>query len=210
MNKAEKLIKVIEAKYLELYHVTLTKNVAKIKKEGIVAKKKPTFTGAFGQDIRHHKGSIYAITDLENTYRWAHSLGWDSKESVSIIKFRSDADWEKDTHPQAGLTGNNSWVYSDTSVKPEDIIEIKPFDPNKLRVNPDGSLKYLEEATNKTLYKGVFSWHNEAITVYKHAFSDKQAKYLMLTDVANKTGYKIDAIRNIYSDPSKYKIEISK
>lgn len=68
----------------------------------------------------------------------------------------------------------------------------------------------IAESTNKTLYKGVFYWHGESIVVYKHAFSDKQAKYLMLTDVANKTGYDINAIRNIYSDKNKYKIEINK
>jgi hypothetical protein len=68
-----------------LYHVTPTSNILPIKRKGIVPQKKPRFHGRFGQDIRKHKGAVYAFNEFDDAARFAFRLNWDLKKPVSII-----------------------------------------------------------------------------------------------------------------------------
>lgn len=112
-----------------LFHVTPTKNIEKIKELGIIPKKKPTFTGAIGQDIRKHKESIYAVDTKVDAIRLAFKIEWDSKEPASIITFkRGDCEWKPDDHFEAQMA-EGDWLYCQCNVPPEDIINIEPLTP---------------------------------------------------------------------------------
>jgi len=123
-----------EETLLFLYHVTPSINVPKIKAEGLKYKKKATFSGEFGMDVRKVKG-VYAFTDLNDALRFAGRFGWDGKIKFSIIKFKRGFNWIKDPHFEAS-TGLGDWLVNEDNVGAEYIKAIMSFDPTKIRVIP--------------------------------------------------------------------------
>jgi hypothetical protein len=113
------------------YHVASHKLVPKIQKEGIKPQKKPSWTGAFGQDIRDCKNCIYAFTTMKAAVRWAFKAQWDTREQnekYSIISFNTKPkDWDLDTHIEAQFMDRGTWVKSKKSVAPNDIIKVEPL-----------------------------------------------------------------------------------
>ena len=63
----------------------------------------------------------------------------------------------------------------------------------------------LEQDKSKTLYKGTFNWKGESHIFHKQAYSEAQAKVLMIKEL-EKTLKRTDLF-GVYSDKNLYKIE---
>jgi hypothetical protein len=123
-----------ESKYSNLYHVASTKVTTKIKKDGIVPQKKPSWTGAMGQDIRDCKDCVYAFTDLKDAIRWAFKAEWDNKGTkFNIISFDgSGSKWDKDTHFEASMA-EGEWIRTKDTIQSDKIKDIQPMSPKLAR-----------------------------------------------------------------------------
>jgi hypothetical protein len=124
--EAKRLIDVIfESEANEFYHVTFSKNVAKIKQNGLVPKKKATFTGAIGQDVRRHKGSIYAFNHVVDALRMAFKLDWDTHEPVSIVVFKptDPTEWTQDEHWESGMAVGQ-WLVKAGTEPASNVVKI--------------------------------------------------------------------------------------
>lgn len=110
-----------------LYHVTPTKNIEKIKKEGITPQKKASTHGAFGQDIRQQKDAIYAFDAYGGAWSWAFKINFESNQKMSIITFKKTGTWKEDTHWEAQTSSVGKWLYKKGTVTPNDINKIEKF-----------------------------------------------------------------------------------
>jgi hypothetical protein len=50
----------------------------------------------------------------------------------------------------------------------------------------------------KRKYRGIFNWKGEVITMYRFAYSLKQAKSMMFIALVYRLGYKVSLIRNYF------------
>jgi hypothetical protein len=114
--------------YNTLYHVAKTSNIPKIKKEGLVAQKKASWTGMMGQDIRDCKECVYAFTNFDDAVRWAFKSEWDNKpQKFSILTIDGSGNkWDKDTHIEAQMA-EGDWVRSKTKVDGSKIKGVQPM-----------------------------------------------------------------------------------
>lgn len=126
-----------------LYHVTDMFSGFVIRKEGIKPQKGYASRGALGQDIRQVKNAIFAFTHPEDAVRWASDLAFSGAKAV-IIVFSTDLDlWFPDPHFQASMA-TGQWLASHTSVKPEQILTVVPFDMTKVRAK-GFKISYLDD-----------------------------------------------------------------
>jgi hypothetical protein len=129
MIKLKSIIKEIEGNEPHTYyHITFDNNLKKIKRYGIKPREKAEWTGAFGQDIRQHRG-VFVFDNYYDALMWAFKTSWDRKgEKIWILKIRTgDTDFVPDTHWEAsGALGK--WLVKQSSVDPDQIIEYIPFD----------------------------------------------------------------------------------
>lgn len=116
----------------ELYHVTYTKHINKIRKEGIKPMQTSNWKVASSKK-RYGNGEVYAFESKKDAIRWASKMDWAFFKSmgsgnISIVKFANDDyEWQIDTNSpleQAGATGK--WLKRNESVKPEQILDIEP------------------------------------------------------------------------------------
>lgn len=125
-----KRYKVIEASNPFLYHVTDTKNISKIKKQGLLMAQTSNWVKADGE--RYGNGEVYAFEHPNDAVRWAARMGWDSYKNdaegkISIVKFKKKGKWvvdKNDPLSQAGSKGR--WLKTLGKVEPTDIVKIIP------------------------------------------------------------------------------------
>lgn len=123
--------KLLESAVEYLYHVTQTEKIPKIKKEGLIPMKTSNWVKGGGE--RYGEGEIYAFENMTDAARWAAKMDWDLNEwmgsgKISIIKFKSNGEWEEDTNdPIAHMSAMGKWVKKFTRVMPEDIVSVIPF-----------------------------------------------------------------------------------
>jgi len=115
-----------------LYHVTLTKHVAKIKKKGIIPLQTSNWVKA-GSDERYGEGEIFSMTSRKDAIRWACKMDWDLNQKmgsgkISIISFTDDSSkWkEDDADPISQASNHGKWLKKYGSVKPEQIKGSEP------------------------------------------------------------------------------------
>jgi hypothetical protein len=110
-----------------LYHVTLTKHIPSILKNGITHFNPSNWIKA-GSKERYGEGDIYAFESEQDAVRWAAKMDWDLHKkmgsgNVSVVQFQADRkNWKEDVADpigQAGATG--AWLKSVVVVKPVDI-----------------------------------------------------------------------------------------
>lgn len=129
------------------FHITLTKNVNKIKKEGIKMLQPTNWVTGLGQ--RYGDGAIFAMTNKIDAIRWAGKMDWEfNKEmgsgKISIVEFESNPNlWAIDKSDPIHQVGNiGKWIKSYDSVNPKQIKSIKT-------VNSDAIKSVIKESLNE-------------------------------------------------------------
>lgn len=116
-----------------LYHVTYTKLIPAIRKEGIRNMNTSNWSkGDKGK--RYGQGQVYAFTDLHDATRWALKMDWEFHQNmgsgnISIIRFQStDGGWEDDpaqeNSPLDSSGHKGQWLRRFPTVEPQDITGI--------------------------------------------------------------------------------------
>jgi hypothetical protein len=117
-----------------LYHVTFTRRIPKIKKEGILTGKRANWSKAIS-GAKYGKGEVNAFDNFNDACRWAFKMDWEffSKSgsgNISIIKFRpSPYQWsvDKESDPLSQSSYKGDWLKSTLPVRPENIVSVTPF-----------------------------------------------------------------------------------
>lgn len=130
-NELDKLLS--EAKYKELFHVTHTKHVKKLKKEGIKPLQTSNWIQGDGGD-RYGGGYIFVFERVEDALRWASKMDWDMNGDfgtgkVSIVKLKPDGyDWEVDiADPISQAMSKGKWLKRMRMVEPKYVIKDTKF-----------------------------------------------------------------------------------
>lgn len=117
-----------------LYHVTHTRLISKIRKEGLIPMKTSNWVKQ-GDMSRYGEGEIYAFDNMTDAARWAAKMDWDFNQKmgsgdISIIKFKGGEreEWEEDeSDPLSRSSAMGKWVKKFTRIMPEDIVGVIPF-----------------------------------------------------------------------------------
>jgi hypothetical protein len=113
-----------------LYHVTPTRNVPRILREGL-RRFQPSRWRRAGNGERYGDGEIYAFTHPDDALRWAFKMDWalhtaSNTGKISIIEFAAgERPWQVDLNDplsQAGRRGD--WLKSEHPVEPAQIIAV--------------------------------------------------------------------------------------
>lgn len=122
-----------------IYHVTHTKHVAKIQKQGIMPMKTSNWVKA-GDKARYGGGEVYAFTHKDDAHKWAGRMDWAHNKTlgsgkISIITAKRPADREfeidhNDPLSQAGKSGH--WMKTKGSIEPHHIVSVEPYSPKKM------------------------------------------------------------------------------
>lgn len=122
-----------------LYHVTLTSNVAKIKKRGLLLMQKTNWVKA-GSGARYGGGEIFAFEDIADAIRWTTKVDWSLHKEwgtgkVSIVVFETDlANWEEDDADPFGRSSQTGrWLKSHAAVRPAQILRADPVTMDAIR-----------------------------------------------------------------------------
>ncbi len=116
-----------------LYHVTLTKNVPSIRRDGIRRFETSNWVRA-GDRSRYGEGEIYAFEHEHDAQRWAAKMDWDFHQQtgsgkVSIVKINPQTNWSIDeSDPLAHAGAKGRWLKSLQSVPPQAVISATQFD----------------------------------------------------------------------------------
>lgn len=132
-------LKIHEEDEQHIYHVTHTKHVAAIQKNGIMPMKTSNWVQA-GNKERYGGGEVYAFTHKADAEKWAGRMDWahhqklgSGKISIITAKRPSDRKFEVDHNDplsQAGKSGD--WLKTHGSIEPHHIISVEPYKPRKL------------------------------------------------------------------------------
>lgn len=137
----------------QIYHVTFTKYLTKIVKQGIRPLQPSNWTKAANPDERYNtEGGIFAFEHPWDAYKWAFEQNWQFKEPVSIIKLRRNENWEKDPSEDYRLQmGKGAALRSSHAVSLGDIIKIYHFEDFKSPVELGMDRDEWEQMVIKTL-----------------------------------------------------------
>jgi hypothetical protein len=110
-----------------VYHVTHTKNVNKIKKEGLKVGKTPNWTNR-GTGMPYGQGYVYTFENQNDARRWAAKMDWDFNRGtgtghVSVLTVdRGKIPWKEDTadplHHDEG-----KWFKTDKPIPAKSILD---------------------------------------------------------------------------------------
>jgi hypothetical protein len=121
-----------------VYHVTHTKLVPKIKKQGILPMQ--TSNWSEGRDGgRYGAGWIFAFDNEIDAIRWAGKMDWEFNQKmgsgkISIVTLTKDDMWEPDVADpisQAGANGN--WLKRFKKIPPQEIKSLLTVTPDVIR-----------------------------------------------------------------------------
>ena len=121
----------------ELYHVTHTKHVPGIQKNGLLPMGAESNWVQQGSGERYGMGEIYMFTNKEDANKWAGRMDWDFNQTlgsgeISIITFSGLADHkfekdEADPMNQAGQQGE--WIKTYSPIPSQYIVNVEIYDP---------------------------------------------------------------------------------
>lgn len=142
----------------ELYHVTHTKYVPNIQKNGIRPMGAASNWVQQGSGERYGMGEIYVFTNREDAKKWAGRMDWDFNQTlgsgnISIITLRqpADQDFEKDeADPMSQAGQQGEWLKTYEPISPENIVSVDAYDPKMESVNEEDTecdLKLLDQPT---------------------------------------------------------------
>lgn len=116
-----------------LYHVTHTKLVPKIRRDGLLPLQPTNWKMGSGERYGQ-AGEVFAFTDLFDAIRWAAKMDWDFNQGtgtgkISVLTLDSTKEkWQTDTADpmsQAGIRGR--WVKTVGHIPPEQIKKATPL-----------------------------------------------------------------------------------
>lgn len=132
-------LKIHEEDEQHIYHVTHTKHVAAIQKNGIMPMKTSNWVQA-GNKERYGGGEVYAFTHKDDAHAWAGRMDWAHNQklgsgNISIITAHrpKDRKFEVDNNDpisQAGKKGD--WLKTHGSIEPHHIVSVEKYMPKKL------------------------------------------------------------------------------
>lgn len=169
-----------------IYHVTHTKHVAKIQKQGIMPMKTSNWVKA-GDKERYGGGEVYAFTHKDDAHKWAGRMDWahnqklgSGKISIITAKRPTDRKFERDENDplsQAGRKGD--WLKTHGSIEPHHIVSVEPYMPRKLgedRIGkPTPSAEEIAKKHNKEVAE-IQAQIDKGIKVEReHTNSDEEA-----------------------------------
>jgi len=122
----------------EAYHVTLTKSVRQITKQGLRRFITSNWIKASGE--RYGNGEVFAFESLHDAIRWAGRMDWSFHHAtgsgkVSIITINAPTHpWrEDDADPLSHAGSQGRWLKSELPVPPEAITACRPVTVDMLR-----------------------------------------------------------------------------
>ena len=125
----------------DLYHVTETKNLKSIRKEGLVPFKPSNWLRA-GTRERYGSGETYVFENPQDAIRWAFKMDWEFNKAtgsgkVSIVRLRPDGrGWEIDTSdPLTQSSAAGKWLKRIGGVKASQIVGSQPFTPEMAKAS---------------------------------------------------------------------------
>jgi hypothetical protein len=122
-----------------LYHVTHTKHIAKIQKQGLHPMQTSNWVKA-GDKERYGSGEVYTFTHKDDAHQWAGRMDWAHHQklgsgniSIVTVKKPKDHKFEVDTNDplsQAGQKGK--WLKTQSSIPAHHIVGVEKYVPKKL------------------------------------------------------------------------------
>lgn len=115
-----------------LYHVTHTKLIPKIKKEGLKRFQASNWLQR-GSKERYGEGEVFAFENRIDAIRWASKMDWDFNQAtgsgkISIVTFKPEGEWEvDDADPMAQAGAYGEWYKTFTPQPPENIVSVEPL-----------------------------------------------------------------------------------
>ncbi len=115
----------------KLYHTTLTKNVSKIKKKGLLPFQTSNWIEQGSKD-RYGEGEIYAFENFMDAVRWASKMDWEFHQKmgsgkISIITIKKTGKWIIDKNdPLSQFGSKGKWLKHEGSISSENIVKINP------------------------------------------------------------------------------------
>ena len=127
-----------------LYHVTHTKHVGKIQKQGLRPMQTSNWVKA-GDKERYGSGEVYTFTHKDDAHQWAgrmdcahHQKLGSGNISILTVKKPKDHRFEVDTNDplsQAGQKGK--WLKTNTPIPAHHIVGVEKYMPKKLGEDKD-------------------------------------------------------------------------
>tara|TARA_R110000751_G_scaffold68261_2_gene138979 strand:- start:524 stop:961 length:438 start_codon:yes stop_codon:yes gene_type:complete len=116
-----------------LYHVTLSRYVPKIRKLGLVPMGSDS-NWTTGDGKRYGNGEVYAFQTLKDAVNWASDWDWSLTSSwgsgkISIVVFKRDSEeWESDDNDTLSQSGKQKpWLKRMNTVNPSEIVDVIPL-----------------------------------------------------------------------------------
>ena len=175
-----------------LYHVTFTKNISKIKQEGLSTGQKALWKkAATGKD--YGKGEVYAFENINDAVSWAQKMEFDlGSKNISIVKIkRGDSQnlrlGPKYIKKRGAESEVNKLVEQGKAVKPKDI-----------------GLESGIEIANQTSTKNILNEVNEVAGDVTSFLKDKVKADKIEADRIKEIEYKKMTPASAYATPEKF------
>ena len=123
---------------MNIYHVTFSKVVPHILKEGVLPFQTTNWVRT-GDKTRYGNGEVYAFSEMEDAVRWAAKMDWQFHEEtgtgeISIITATRGDGWkidDADPMSQAGRKGD--WLKRMERIRPNEITGVAPVTNEMIR-----------------------------------------------------------------------------
>lgn len=108
-----------------LFHVTLSRNVDRIKSEGLKQFEPSNWSRGDGGDRYNEDAGIFAFEHPADAVRWALKMEWDFKEPISIVRLDMEEFWNVDPTQDINLTmmGKGRPMKSQQNIKADKIVD---------------------------------------------------------------------------------------
>jgi hypothetical protein len=119
-----------------LYHVTLTKYLPAIRREGLAPMKTSNWRKGGASGARYGQGEVYAFEDKHDALRWAANWDWSISQTwgsggLAIVEIENAFDdWELDVaDPLQQMQSGGRWLKRASAIGPEHIVRADVFTP---------------------------------------------------------------------------------
>lgn len=123
-------MKLYEVATQYLYHVTFSKKVPRITKEGLKQFETSNWIKGEGGKRYNEEAGIFAFEHPEDAMKWALRMEWEFKTSdISIVRINLGDMWEQDPSEDVALHyGKGRSLRSRRNIPASDIIDVFPIE----------------------------------------------------------------------------------
>jgi hypothetical protein len=123
-----------------LYHVTTTKNLDKIKKDGLKNFQTTNWVKS-GSKERYGEGQIYAFSHLADAAKWAAKMDWEFHQEmgsgkIAILELKNSEGWQVDPAQDESIEAvgaKGDWLRRFKPVPPSEIVNVIILRQDNLR-----------------------------------------------------------------------------